>query len=549
MKKTKNFFIFNIIFTLVLGVALFTIPQSVGATFNHGNDNNFRLSCASNGTNFETGETVTWSAVVTGGVGDYTYHWSGTDNLSGSSASISKSYSSRGTKNVSVTVTSGSRSISRSCTIFVEEEEEPIDNLVGSCSVTPSHPEIGDTVTWNASASGGVGNFSYNWSGTNGLSGSSASKSKSYSSSGTKNASVVITSGSQSITRNCSVFVEEEEEDMDDLVVSCAPDGQTFEVGERFTWRAQASGGDGDYTYDWSGTGGLDADSRTASVRYGSEGTKRASVTVRSDDGQRETATCRVFIEEDDDDNDDDDLDIACRVSDTRIEEGDRVTFEADIEGGNSPYDIEWDGDIDDIDNFDDNDRRQTVRIDERGRYEIEVEVRDDDGRRAHDTCRTVVVDGDDNDTDFTITSTTGGGRVAGVSLSQVPYTGLTDSPVLNVILYALAGLTLMIIGSISLFILRKRDVVSVPAGGHVKGDNTFVVDYTDKELTLSLEDSARKNKVIVSTEAMETIILRSKQNKVGALILLNKVIKESKKNISTDAWLVLSKQKISDIL
>ena len=444
----------------------------------------------------------------------------------------------------------GPHSVTPVCALFSPVEIDTKDQLAGSCSVSTSNPEVGDTVIWSASASGGTGNFLYNWSGSDNLSGSSASVSKSYNSQGLKNGSVTITSGTESITRNCSVFVDQDVQN--DLNVSCIPDGGTFDTDERVTWQAVVSGGDGKYTYDWSGTDGLDGNSRTESISYDDDGTKRANVSVRSGDGQVDTASCNIFVEEEDDD--DDDFDITCEVSDTRIEEGDRVTIEVDIDGGNSPYEIEWDGDIDDIDDFDDNDRRQTVRIDDEGRYDLEVEVTDDDGRRRTDECRTIIVsdedDDDDNedDVDVSVTSFTGGttGRVAGVALSQIPYTGLTDNPVLNAILYSFAGLTLLVIGSVSLYILRRREIVPAFAGSVENREATY---YTEKEIVESLEDVAFKKRTVISVDAIDTIILRSKHNKVKALMLLNKAITKSKENLSDDVWLVISRQKIANIL
>ena len=440
----------------------------------------------------------------------------------------------------------GSHSVTPVCALFSPVEINTTDQLSGSCSVSPSNPEVGDTVSWSASVSGGTGNFSYNWSGTDNLSGTSQTVSKNYNSQGLKNSSVTITSGTQSITRNCSVFVDQDVQQDDDLKVSCIPDGGVFDIDERVTWQAIVSGGDGNYTYDWSGTDGLDGNSRRESISYDDDGTKRANVFVRSGDGQVGTASCSIFVEEEDDD----DFDVTCKISDTRIEEGDRVTIEVDIDGGNSPFDIEWDGDVDDIDDFDDNDRRQTVRIDDEGRYDLEVEVRDDDGRRRSDECRTIIVrdDDDDDDVSVSVTSFTGGttGRVAGVALSQVPYTGLTDNPVLNAILYSLAGLTLLVIGSVSIYILRRREIVPAFAGSVENKESTY---YTEDEIVESLEDVAFKKRTVISVDAIDTIMLRSKHNKVKALMLLNKAITKAKENISDDAWIVISRQKIADIL
>ena len=50
-------------------------------------------------------ETMTWRATVSGGSGDYTYLWSGTEGLSGTEQTITKTYSTTGFKSARVTVT------------------------------------------------------------------------------------------------------------------------------------------------------------------------------------------------------------------------------------------------------------------------------------------------------------------------------------------------------------------------------------------------------------------------------------------------------------
>ena len=91
---------------------------------------------------------------------------------------------------------------------------------------------------------------------------------------------------------------------------------------------------------------------------------------------------------------------IECKVSDTTLEEGDDVRFQAIVSGGEGPYDIEWYGDIDDIDDFDDNDNDQIVQIDDEGRYYISVRVTDKNGRKSSNSCPIVVVDEEDEDDD-----------------------------------------------------------------------------------------------------------------------------------------------------
>ncbi|MDB4992299.1 MAG: hypothetical protein JWL75_544 [Parcubacteria group bacterium] len=73
-------------------------------------------------------------------------------------------------------------------------------SLLVSCSVTPASINTNNSATWAVSASGGTGSYTYAWSGTDGLSGTSASVSKLYTAAGAKSGTVTVTSvGGQSL--------------------------------------------------------------------------------------------------------------------------------------------------------------------------------------------------------------------------------------------------------------------------------------------------------------------------------------------------------------
>jgi len=216
-----------------------------------------------------------------------------------------------------------------------------------------------------------------------------------------------------------------------DLDVVCRVSDTRVEKGDRVTYTAEVSGGNGTIRYDWSGD--VSSNSRSVSRTFNSKGDYDARVTVRDSKGKTASDDCSTVVV--DDNNNNRNFDIACRVSDTRIEEGDRVRIEVDINGGNSPFDISWDGDLRDADNFDDNARSQYVRFSDSGRYDFEVTVRDDDGTRRTDDCSTIVVDNKNNGGGtystrvFDYPYNDGGyASVSSVFLNQVPYTGPADT-------------------------------------------------------------------------------------------------------------------------
>ena len=69
--------------------------------------------------------------------------------------------------------------------------------LSASCSVTPISATVSQNVTWSATRSGGTGTYSYSWSGTDSLSGTTQSITKAYSTTGNKTGQVNVASGSQ----------------------------------------------------------------------------------------------------------------------------------------------------------------------------------------------------------------------------------------------------------------------------------------------------------------------------------------------------------------
>ncbi len=81
----------------------------------------------------------------------------------------------------------------------------PTANLSVSCQSNPSSINAGQTANFVVSASGGTGSYSYVWSG--GCTGSSANCTTTPSGSGNYTAYVYVSSGSQSATASCSVFV------------------------------------------------------------------------------------------------------------------------------------------------------------------------------------------------------------------------------------------------------------------------------------------------------------------------------------------------------
>lgn len=168
-----------------------------------------------------------------------------------------------------------------------------------SCYANPTSGNVGENIRWGSSPYGGTGNYYITWSGNDGLSGYGTSIYKNYNYSGTKYASVTVTSGGQTATQNCSnIEIYDYNNNYNNnnynynynynynnnspLYVSCTANTSFASAETSMIWNANVSGGNGYYTYTWSGTDYLSGSGRSLSATYHAPGTKTASVTVYS---------------------------------------------------------------------------------------------------------------------------------------------------------------------------------------------------------------------------------------------------------------------------
>ncbi len=172
--------------------------------------------------------------------------------------------------------------------------------VTATCSALGDLSQPGVSITWTATAGGGDGtNYTYNWSGTDGLSGTASTATQTYSTSGRKTANVTVTSNSVSKTVTCYATVGS----YPAITATCSAartDGATTPVyiNDSVTWTATATGGNGTFTYSWSGTGTLSgADASTAPKTYSTKGKKTANVKITSN-GVSKTAICNITVNE-----------------------------------------------------------------------------------------------------------------------------------------------------------------------------------------------------------------------------------------------------------
>lgn len=210
-----------------------------------------------------------------------------------------------------------------------------------SASYAGSYIHIGDNVTWNTNVSGGDGNYIYTWSGDDGLSGGSASVSKSYTSAGDKGASVTVADHSGNLTpgTDCSVVTV-----LAPLTFSsCQASEVTGMTGQLIAWDANISGGVTPYNVTWSGDVNTSETNPHTTITYNATGTKSASVVkVTSPDNEAGVSgqSCgSVTI-----DTQPTKMTATCSAGVSTLNTGHAVTWTANVSGGNGPYTINWSG-------------------------------------------------------------------------------------------------------------------------------------------------------------------------------------------------------------
>ena len=174
------------------------------------------------------------------------------------------------------------------------------------------------------------------------------------------------------------------------LSVQCVVSDTSIKEGESVTYTANVSGGNSPYTYDWSGS--VNSSSRSTTIKYSNDGTYRAYITVTDDDGRTASDECAT-VHVSNTTNNPTSFGVQCVVSDTSVEEGDYVTFTAEVSGNTSPYTYDWNGDV--------NSSSKSVRARfNDGSYDVSVTVKDKNGKSITDDCATVRVTSDDEDDD-----------------------------------------------------------------------------------------------------------------------------------------------------
>ncbi|MBX8643895.1 MAG: PKD domain-containing protein [Thermoplasmata archaeon] len=303
-----------------------TYSASVSVTIN----NNPAVSVSNNQNPTDVGNSVTFTASESGGTGTISYAWTVNGASEGSGSTLSYSFSSSGSYTIEVTVTDGDgHTASASLTETVYSDPSV------SISSSQNPTDVGNSVTFTASPSGGSGSYTYQWYlNDNAVSGATSSTyTTSFSSSGTNSIYVIIKDG----VGNSATSSTLDETVNADPSVSVSSSQNPTDVGNTVTFTATGSGGTGSYSYQWylNGAAVSGATSSTYTTSFGSSGSD--SVYVILTDGIGNTATSSTLTE-----TVNADPTVSISSSQNPTDAGNSVTFTASASLGTSPFSYAW---------------------------------------------------------------------------------------------------------------------------------------------------------------------------------------------------------------
>lgn len=175
--------------------------------------------------------------------------------------------------------------------------------LVLTVSATPNPAQIGEQVVWSVAVTGGTGVNSYEWQGSDGLSGNNQTVQTSYTISGAKYGIATVVSGTQIESAGASLEVATPTPPQDppivlsEIVVNPNP---SF-VSQTVSFLATATGGSGVYEYEWfvdGGSGGCSVgDSQVFSISGVFVIPKIYVVSIKVASGNAETQFTSAYVE------------------------------------------------------------------------------------------------------------------------------------------------------------------------------------------------------------------------------------------------------------
>ncbi|MGP6220976.1 PKD domain-containing protein, partial [Caldiplasma sukawensis] len=330
----------------------------------------------------DIGNSVTFTASPSGGSGVYTYQWYlNGDAISGATSSTyTTSFNSAGTDSIYVLIHDTVGNSAQSPTLTQTVNADPSVSISSSQNPT----DVGNSVTFTASPSGGSGSYTYQWYlGGSAVSGATSSTyTTSFSSAGTESVYVII---KDSLGDSATSSTLTETVNADPSVTITSSQNPT-DVGNSVTFTASGSAGTGSYSYQWyygnnntAISGATDSEYTTSFKASGSYEFYVVLTDTNGNTAKSTTLTEKV----------DSDPSVTVSESPSPTDAGVPVTFDSSASGGTGSYNYTWT-----INGKNYYSQDVTVTFSSSGTYTAEITVRDSIGDTAS-SSETIVVNND----------------------------------------------------------------------------------------------------------------------------------------------------------
>jgi len=287
----------------------------------------------------QVGQQITFTASSSGGTAPYTFSWSFGDGSSTTGSTAAHTYSSAGTFNVVLSVKdSGSPQQSASSQQSVTVSNPAPSSLTSSFTHSPSSPNVGQTVSFIASASGGTQPYSYSWTFGDGATGTGATVNHTYSSAGTFTVTLAVKDSSspqQTSTSQQSITVTSPPPP---LTASFGYSPSSPQTGQQITFSGSGSGGASPYSYSWSFGDGSTGIGSSVSHTYQTTGSYTVALTVTDSTGQKASTSQTVTVVSPAPPP----LTTSFTYSPSTPDAGQSVSFTGSASGGTQPYSYSW---------------------------------------------------------------------------------------------------------------------------------------------------------------------------------------------------------------
>jgi PKD repeat protein len=281
------------------------------------------VSASSNVSTADVGYPIEFSSAPSGGTGGYTYSWTLNGNQISTSQDFSYSFSSSGTYTLTVTITD---SVGKTTTASVTVSIHSNPSISISSSQNPS--DVGNSVTFSSSETGGTGALTYSWL-VNGLQEStSPSFSYSFSSASTYyiNVTVVDSDG-----HSASYSLKETVNPDPSVTIHASHNPSDAGIAVNFT--SSIAGGTPGYTYAWT-INGENYSTPYVNYTFTSPGTYSVSLQITDKNGNTASDQIEEVVNPD--------PTVVIDAQYTRVDQGVNDTLYASISGGTSPFNYTW---------------------------------------------------------------------------------------------------------------------------------------------------------------------------------------------------------------